>query len=206
MEDRTSSPDPATEPVDGRRLRREQGRVAVVDALIDLMLLGEISPTAEHIARNADVSVASIHRYFSSLDELRQVGIQRYLERIDHLVAIDAIGEGRLDDRIDRFVSSRLRYLETTAPVARSARRQAATAPELGATLQRVRATLADQVAQHFAAELEDLTATARRERVAVIAVLTSFESWDQMTDQGFGRGAVERAWTTHLRLLLDHG
>ena len=201
MDDRRTS----TEAVDGRRLRREQGRLAVVDSLIDLMLLGELAPTAEQIARGADVSVASVHRYFSSLDELRQLGIQRYLERIDHLVAIEAIGEGALPDRITRFVAGRVRYHETTAPVARSARRQAAATPELAATLQRVRSTLADQVAQHFAVEIEHLSPAGRRERIAIVAVLTSFESWDQLTAQGFGRGAIERAWATHLGLLLGH-
>ena len=104
--------------VDGRRRRREDGRRAVVDAVIDLLLDGH-TPSVEAVAGRAGVSVASVFRYFATLDDLRHEGIHRFLERIDHLLAVPAIGSGSLDDRIDRLVRARLRYYDAAAPVAR---------------------------------------------------------------------------------------
>jgi len=175
----------------------------VVDAVIDLILDGGRAPTAEQIADRADVSVASVYRYFESLDELRRLGVQRYFERIDHLIAIPGVGEGPLPRRIDSFVASRLEFYRVTEPMARMSRHQAPDVEQMRTTLARVRATLADQVAQHFAPELAGLTPSARQDRVAVVAALTSFEAWDLMQEQGLDRGAVRRAWRTHLATLL---
>jgi AcrR family transcriptional regulator len=189
---------------DGRRRRREVGRMAVVDAVSDQILDGEGQPTAEQIAERADVSVASVFRYFSSLDELRRVGVQRYFERIDHLLAIEAIGDGPLPRRIDNFVASRLEYYRLTEPMARVARHQAFVIDEMQASLQRVRATLSDQIEQHFAPELDRLRPAGRTDRLAVVAALTSFEAWDLMHEQGLDRAAIRRAWRTHLAVILD--
>lgn len=188
---------------DGRRRRRELGRVAVVDAVIDLILAGGRAPTADQIAERADVSVASVYRYFESLDELRRLGVQRYFERIDHLIAIPDIGEGPLPRRIDSFVASRLEFYRVTEPMARMSRHQALDVEQMRTTLARVRATLADQVAQHFAPELTPLSRAARQDRVAVVAALTSFEAWDLLQEQGLDRSAVRRAWRTNLGILL---
>jgi len=200
MEDRTSV---HHTPVDGRRRRRELGRLAVVDAVIDLILDGGGPPTAEQIAERAEVSVASVFRYFTSLDELRQVGVQRYFERIDHLLGIDDVAEGPLPRRIDRFVSARLEFYRVTEPMARLARHQAYDVDQMRTSLRRIRATLADQVAQHFAPELDGLRPATRADRVAVIAALTSFEAWDLMREQGLDRAAIRRAWRHHLAVIL---
>ncbi len=54
------------ETVDGRRARRERGRIAVSDAVIDLAFEGNANPTAEQVAKRAGVSVASLFRYFET--------------------------------------------------------------------------------------------------------------------------------------------
>lgn len=190
-------------PSDGRRRRREQGRLAVVDAVIDLLLDGHRPPGAEDIAMRAGTSVASVFRYFATLDELRQAGIQRFLERIDHLVAVSDIGEGDLGRRINGLVSARLAYYAQAAPIARLARQRAVEVPELAITLQRVRATLSDQLDQHFHAELKGLSRATRRHTVAALATLTSFESWDQLVATGFSRQAIASTWRRAIAMLL---
>jgi AcrR family transcriptional regulator len=189
--------------VDGRRLRREQGRLAVVDALIDLVLDGRTPPTVEEIATRAGVSTASVFRYFDHLDDLRRQGIQRYLERYDHLLDVPDIGEHGLDRRIANLVEARQRFYETIDPMARLARAQALTVPDLDAALGRVRATLVDQLAEHFAPELAPLRAARRREVVALVAVVTSYESWEQLRRQGFERSAAGRAMRLGVERLL---
>ena len=189
-----------SEKVDGRRLRREQGRVAVVDAMIDLVLAGHTPPSAEQVAAHAGVSTASVFRYFDSLDDLRRRGIQRYLERYDHLLDVPGIGEHGLTHRVATFVEARQRFYETIDPMARLARAQALTVPDVDDALGRVRATLADQLSEHFAAELAGLRPNRRRELVALVAALTSYESWEQLRRQGLDRAAVGRA----MRLGVD--
>ena len=88
-------------------------------------------------------------------------------------------------DRVDRFVVARDTFYDRTSPMARLVRRHAADVSHLGETLERVRATFADQVAQHFAVELDELDPAERPSRVAVIAALTSFEGWDQLASLG---------------------
>jgi len=189
---------------DGRRLRREQGRLATLDAAIDLILAGVSPPTAEQVAAEAGVSVASVYRYFDTVDELRQACIWRYLERYHELMAIPDIGHHDLTRRIENLVDARLTFYETVEPVARFARREASRSADMAATLQRVRATLSDQIAQHFAVELDQMETSVRLERLGVIAMLTSFEGWDQVAEVGLSRDSIARAWGTHLRVLLD--
>lgn len=189
--------------VDGRRLRREQGRMSVVDAMIDLVLDGHTPPSADDIAARAGVSTASVFRYFDSLDDLRRQGIQRYFERYDHLLDVPDIGEHGVDRRIATFVEARQRFYETIDPMARLARAQALTVPELDETLGRVRATLTDQLSEHFAPELADLRPGRRRELVGLLAALTSYETWEQLRRQGFDRVTVGRAMRTGVERLL---
>lgn len=189
--------------VDGRRLRREQGRTAVVDAMIDLVLDGRTPPSAEEIAERAGVSTASVFRYFDSLDDLRRHGIQRYLERYDHLLDIPDIGEHDLTRRVATLVEARQRFYETIDPMARLARAQALTVPELDEALGRVRATLTDQLSEHFVGELAAERPARRREVVALVAALTSYESWEQLHRQGLDRAAVARAMRLGVERLL---
>lgn len=182
------------EKVDGRRLRREHGRAAVVDAMIDLVLAGHTPPTADQVAAHAGVSTASVFRYFDNLDDLRRQGIRRYLERYDHLLDVPDIGEHGLRRRIATLVDARQRFYVTIEPMARLARAQALTVPELDEALGRVRVTLADQLSEHFAVELRAVGPARRGELVALVAALTSYESWEQLRRHGLGPAAVGRA------------
>ncbi len=189
--------------VDGRRRRRELGRTAVIDAVIDELLEEHGPPTAERVAARSGMSVASVYRYFATHEDLRREGIQRYLERIDHLIAVPAVAESSLTKRVDCVVAARLTYYTTAAPIARMVRRHAADVPELASTLQRVRSTLTDQLDQQFDVELSALTSAARRHTVAALATLTSFESWDQLTDAGFDQTAITATWRRSITAIL---
>ena len=188
---------------DGRRARRERGRLAVTDAMIDLVLDGQ-SPDVDLLTERAGVSTATLYRYFETLAELRRATISRFLVRYADLFEVPACGEGSLDERIERFVTARLHLLETTEPMGRFARARMSAVPELAAELHQLQVGLAAQVRRHFAAELDGLTAARRDDLVAVICTLVSFESWLQLRDD-HGRGAtqVRRALTTTLRCLL---
>jgi AcrR family transcriptional regulator len=190
--------------VDGRRARRDRGREAVTEATIDLVLEGHVPPSAEQVAARAGVSVASLFRYFETLDDLRRATIQRYQERIAHLTELADIGQGPLAARLDSYVASRLRLYQTTEPMAGLARSRAVTVPDIDDSLHRARATAAEQIRRHFGTELAVLTPARRDDLVALIATTTSFESWLQLRDD-YARNSSQtrRAWINALERLL---
>ena len=142
--------------VDGRRARRERGRLAVLDAMVDLLREGRTPPTTQELAERAGVSAASIFRYFDGLDELRGHTIVHFLGRYQGLFEVPP-ATGTLDERITSYVDSRLRLYETIAPVARMVRARMYDEPQLAEQLHRVRRQQAEQARAHFAVELDPL-------------------------------------------------
>ena len=198
---------PTEAAVDGRRARREQGRHAVIDAMVDLLLEGHTPPTASEIAVRAGVSVASVFRYFDDLADLQRQTIARYLERHEALFDVPGIGEGDLDERISRLVTARTALYETIAPVARYVRVRSFDLPELAQNLGQVRDQMADQVHRHFRPELDARPPAAAEDLTATIVALTSFESWDLFRGElDRGPAQVRRAWRDALRALLAAG
>jgi AcrR family transcriptional regulator len=193
-----------TATMDGRRARRERGRVAVTNAMIELVFEGNVPPTVEQVAERAGVSVTSIFRYFDTLDDLRRTTTAVYFDRYSHLFDIPCIGEGSLAERIENFVSSRVTLYETNEPMARLVRLRAPQYAEADELVHRVRATRADQIHHHFGDELSRLSRAARDDTVAIISTLTSFESWDQARhDHRRSPTQLRRAWVTALTKVL---
>jgi AcrR family transcriptional regulator len=190
---------------DGRRARRERGRTAVSEAMIDLVFEGNIPPSPDQVAERAGVSIASLFRYFETLDDLRRETTEIYFDRHGHLFDITDVGEGTLDERIGNLVRSRATLYETTEPMGRLLRVRANELTEMSELLHRARATRADQIRHHFDTELRLLSRARRDDLVAIIATLTSFESWDQMcSTHGRSHQQVRRAWTTALAQILE--
>ena len=79
-------------------------RVRALDAFIDLVLEGNLPPTAEQVAERAGISKATFFRYFESLNAMRYDAGSRMLERFPLLHVADP-GQGPLRERIERFVS-----------------------------------------------------------------------------------------------------
>lgn len=190
---------------DGRRARRERGRLAVTEATIDLVLEGNISPSVEQISDRADVSAASLFRYFETLDDLRQATVDRYFERYTHVFEIPDIGIGSLSRRVKRFAKARASLHEITEPMARLTRHRAPEHIDLDQRLHLVRATMSDQIRHHFEAELSALSPVRREDTVTVISTLTSFESWDQARyDHGRSQQQIRRGWSTTITRILE--
>jgi AcrR family transcriptional regulator len=193
--------------VDGRRARRERGRVAVSEAMIDLVFDGNIPPTADQIAERAGVSIASLFRYFETLDELRRETVDIYFDRYAHLFEITDVGEGTLDERVQNFVAARATLYETTEPMCRLVRMRANEVAEVSELVHLVHATRADQIRHHFDLELTPLSPAVRDDVTATISALTSFESWDLMCNHlGRTHQQVRRAWARTLLQILRPG
>jgi len=107
--------------MDGRTARRERNRAAVLDAMIELFAEGHIPPTAPEAAERSGVSLRSVYRYFDDHDQLVSAAVIHHAQRISPLFWLDRVGEGPLDERIERLVDHRLALYEAVAPVARVA-------------------------------------------------------------------------------------
>jgi TetR/AcrR family transcriptional regulator, regulator of autoinduction and epiphytic fitness len=196
---------------DGRTARRDRNRLAVLDAVLELLGEGDITPSPEAIALRSGVSLRSVYRYMSHIDDLAHAAIDRHLERVGPLFALEAIGEGAFHDRVERFVSARLRLCEAVAPVARAAlartRMRVAPASQiLTESLNARRGLLRVQLSRHFAAEL----ATFGAQGDAILAAadaLTQIETIDwYLVDGGYTLDQTRDALVTGLHRLLGPG
>jgi AcrR family transcriptional regulator len=181
-------------------------RVRALDAFIDLVLEGNLPPTAEQVAERAGISKATFFRYFESLNAMRYDAGTRMLERFPLLHVSDP-GQGPLRERIERFVSLRVQLWEKVHLLARLQRTMVLQDPDAARMVGFVRELMLDQVREHFAPELQERSATQRDDAAALIAMITSVESWEQFRNT-YGRSPLQirRAWTQAIEALLSGG
>jgi TetR/AcrR family transcriptional regulator, regulator of autoinduction and epiphytic fitness len=159
---------------DGRTVRAERTRQALVDALLALLYEGQLQPTAERIAERAGVSERSVFQHFADREALYQaVAVQQY-ERI--MPTLDPIDVSLpLDERIEAFVAQRGRLLETVTPVRRAALLLEPESEVVSTWLQGTRRQKAREVERVFRAELETIE---QRERAVLVAALVAASAW----------------------------
>ncbi|MEM8620533.1 MAG: TetR/AcrR family transcriptional regulator [Actinomycetota bacterium] len=179
-------------------------RARALDAFIDLVLERGVHPRPEEVADRADVSIASLYRYFTDLDELRNDAAARLVERFPELFIISRIGIGERHERIASFTSSRLALHEALHPLQLLARSMCQQDPSAQAHVDGVRLQLAEQVRRHFDPELRQLSPAHCDDVVAMVAVLTSVESWEQLRRSHERTPAqTRRAWNDAVDELL---
>ncbi|MEO1059567.1 MAG: helix-turn-helix domain-containing protein, partial [Actinomycetota bacterium] len=86
---------------DGRSLRRERNREAVIDALVELIQEGNLEPGAKQIAERAGVSHRSVFRYFDDMTDLAETAVRREFAAAAELAAIPQPSSDSLAARID---------------------------------------------------------------------------------------------------------
>ena len=185
-------------------LRRSERRASAVDAFIDLILEGGNAPSPDAVAKRAGVSIASMYRYFETLDELRNDAIARITERFPELVFIPEIGTGDRKQRIATFIKVRLALYEKLHPLQLLNRSNLHESSITVKQLDSARLMLCDQIRVHYDCELRTLSTADREDLVASIAVLTSVESWEQFR-RTMNRtvGQTRRAWNSAIHHLL---
>jgi AcrR family transcriptional regulator len=193
--------------LDGRRLRRDRNREAVVQALLGLYREGNLTPSTDEIAERAGISARSLFRYFDDLDALVRTAVERQQEHLAPLFEVSAHPSQPLPDRVDRFVADRTRLLDAMGPVGELARSIAPRQPQVAAELGRIRAVLRSQVVEVFRGELARVPAD---EHDAVLAGLDVACSWEARhllrQDQRLGKAAAARVMALSIHRLLGAG
>jgi len=171
---------------DGRTARRERGKLAVLEAILEHLAEtgGKEEAAPDVVAERAGVSVASLFRYFGTLDGMRQAAAQHWLRKNAHLLTITNLGEGSLEERIENFLQSRLVAFQAGKAAGRLVRRLAQENAEAHERLLHNRAGRLEQISQHFQNEVSSLSPRQGEHLVSVVATLTSHEALVQLTEQ----------------------
>ena len=189
-----------------RRPSPSERRLRVIDSFLDVLLEGGV-PTADEVAERADVSMATLFRYFTTLDEIRHDAIARVLDRFPHLFTLPDSAASDREQRIRSFVAARLDLHEALHALQLLQRASAVRDPGAAEMVHNGRLGMAEQTRRYFEPELRDLTPARRESLLATLDLVTSVESWQTFRvsfDQPIAR--TRRAWFDAVdRLLPPH-
>jgi len=168
--------------VDGRTMRAERTRRAIVDAHLGLLEAGELRPTAERIAERAGVSLRALWTNFKDMEGL-------FAAAGEHLKARQ-IAEFRpvppelpLAQRIERYCEQRAHLLELIAPAARAARIREPFSAQLRKNRVWYITSARDEIEALFPAELA-ATGAGRAQVLDALTVATTFAGWSMWRDE----------------------
>lgn len=176
--------DPVTAPgarVDGRTARRDRNKEAVLDAVIDLFGEDNLAPGVHEVAERSGVSLRSVYRYFEDLDALIAAAIARQLEQARPLFAIDDLGEGTLEERIERLARRRVELYEQVRTIYAASCVRARLDAQVAAGLVEARGNLARQSAAMFEPELATRPDEEAEMLAVSIDVLTQFDALERL-------------------------
>jgi TetR/AcrR family transcriptional regulator, regulator of autoinduction and epiphytic fitness len=171
---------------DGRTVRAERTRQALVESLIGLLDEGNLTPTAAAIAARAGVSERSVFQHFPDREALFEaVAREQYGRVVPTLIPIDA--SLPFDERVVQFADQRARLYERVGGVRRAALLIEHESSAVAGWLTTARKAKAAEVERVFLRELEAVPPDDREAVRAAVVALCSWSAWD--------------AWRTHQRL-----
>jgi AcrR family transcriptional regulator len=168
----------STSPADGRRLRSERSRQAVIDALLALYEQGVIRPSVAQIADASGVSERSVFRHFTDLEDLASAATTRQIGQVMEYFA-DPEQSETTAERVASLVEQRLVLHRRVGNMARAAVHHAVTSPTIAQTVADRRKLLHTQIARHLAVELDALAEPTHTRTLATLDQLLSLEALD---------------------------
>ncbi len=189
---------------DGRRIRRDRNREAVVEAMISLYDEGNFAPSADDISDRAGLSARSLFRYFEDIDDLCRAAITHQLQRVRPTLTVSAGSGDALSVRIAAVVDQRLRMFDAMGSVGHVSRLRAPFQPLVAAELRQARSFLRHQLERCFATELGAMPEDVSASMLAVADVVCSFEAYQLLRqDQQLSRSRAGRTLADALSRLF---
>ena len=163
--------------LDGRKLRAERGRSAVLNAALDLVNSGNPVPTIAEIAIASGVSERTIFRYFPDREALFSALVFEVVPRIAKYLSFDR-PKGPLAERASALVAQRCGFVRVAGPFARAVETLSPHSPVAAMMLQMRRTRLRDQIIIWLSPEL----AVDDTDTIAVLDALLSRTVIEQLT------------------------
>jgi AcrR family transcriptional regulator len=188
---------------DGRTVRAERTRQALVEALLGLLDEGRPRPTAAEIAARAGVSERSVFQHFPDREALLEaVAREQYARVVPMLVPVDA--SLPLDDRIEQLCQQRARLYERIGGVRRAGMLIEHESTSVAGWLKTARQAKATDVERIFLRELDALPPDEREPLRAALVMVCSWVAWDSWrSHQRLSAARARTALQTALRALL---
>jgi TetR/AcrR family transcriptional regulator, regulator of autoinduction and epiphytic fitness len=165
---------------DGRGRRSDKTRQLIVDAWLSLVEEGQVEPTAQAVADRADVGRRTVFMHFQDLDSLQQRAAELHLHRIANLLVLpEAIGD--FEDRLSRFVPTRVALFERATPLRRAAAHAQAKSVMANSIMAAADLSLGLDASRLFAEELMQLSEKIRPTVESALHVSTSWAAWNQL-------------------------
>lgn len=186
---------------DGRRLRREQNRQAVIDALLSLFREEVYQPSCAQIAARAGLSPRSVFRYFNDSQDLHRAAFTQAIARLLPLLEVGIEPDAPTAAKIEQIALRRARLYAEVGAAGRALRFGALVDEAFAEELARAREFFRGQLGMVFAPEL----AQASPGTLAAIDVLCSYESYDLLRhSNGLSADEVVGTLTRALTALLS--
>ncbi len=196
-----AAPDPVV--VDGRTLRAQRTRDAVVAALLALQEEGDLQPTAQRVAARAGVALRTVYGHFSDMESLWLEGGRRELAKISALADVPS-ADLPFEERLDRFCASRALVLEALLPVMRATRLRRPYSAQLDRNW-KLYVSIGDaEIGAVFATELDPLDPAVRTTLLHDLYLVASSPAWDALRDdRRLDPAQAEAVLRTGVRRLL---
>jgi TetR/AcrR family transcriptional regulator, regulator of autoinduction and epiphytic fitness len=189
--------------LDGRVARAQRTRTAIADAVLALLLEGDLKPSVESIAARADVSERSIFAHFGRRESLLQAVSMRQGERIAALVH-HLPDTGPLADRLAAFIEQRTRVLDFITPTRRAGLLIEHESATTHRNLEALRTVKRAEVERVFAIELDACPSGERRTLAAALAAAAAWTTWESLrAHQGLSPSEAAEVMAETMRALL---
>jgi len=168
----------ATVPKDGRAARSYRARLALAEALLDLVNEGVEQPTAVQIAERAKVSLRLVFHHFEDLEAIYASAADLQIERVNAM-AKEIDPALPFDDRLQAFIRNRARVLEYVAPARRASIRLESSSAEISRRMRFAQELARSHTFQTFDPELKSLSGDDADEVRSALEGVTSWEMWE---------------------------
>lgn len=166
-------------PVDGRVARRQRNLDAVLDVVLEMFAEDMMFPSIEQASKRSGLSLRSLYRYFADPGELVEAAIKRSQAQAAEVTHLAHIGEGPFAERLDDFVTMRLRLYEANGSMFRATIHNSANHPRVRDEMHENRRLLRQQFELQFAPELAALPPRASTSALEAGNALTQIDSLD---------------------------
>jgi AcrR family transcriptional regulator len=168
---------------DGRRVRSERSRKAIIDAMLKLVAEGTLVPTAQQVSERAGVGLRSVFRHFSDVESLFATLDIEVRKQYQGLFA-GGDRNGTLKERLQHAVEQRALAYEASGNYLLTNKAQAWRYPVLREQYIRTQRQLRKDLDDW----LPELTKLASGERELVDSI-ASFEFWNRLREhQGLNK------------------